>query len=48
MPRESFEIKYKEIKQVCNNNDEIIDALSKHFIVTTRMTERRIEELELA
>jgi hypothetical protein len=48
MPRESFEIKYKEIKQVYNNNDEIIDALSKHFIVTTRMTERRIEELELA
>lgn len=48
MPRESFENKYKEIKQVYKNNKEIIDVLSKYFIVTTRMTERRIEELGLA
>ena len=47
MPRESFENKYNEIKQVYKN-EEIVDALSKHFIVTVRMTERRIEELGLA
>ena len=47
MPRESFENKYNEIKQVYKNDREIVDALSKHFIVTTRMTERRIGELGL-
>lgn len=48
MPRESFENKYKEIKQVYKNDKEIVDILSKHFIVTIKMTERRIEELGLA
>ena len=48
MPRESFEKKYKEIKQVYKNDKEVVEALSKHFIVTIRMTERRIEELGLA
>lgn len=47
MPRESFENKYKEIKQVYKNDKEIVEALSKHFVVTIRMTERRIEELGL-
>ena len=27
---------------------EIMEALSKHYLVTHRMTERRIEELKLA
>lgn len=48
MPRESFENKYNEIKQVYKNNKEIVDVLSKHFLVTIRMTERRVEELGLA
>lgn len=48
MPRESFENKYKEIKQVYKNDREIVDILSKHFNVTVRMAERRIEELKLA
>lgn len=48
MPRESFENKYKELIQVYKNDKEIVDALSKHFIVTIRMTERRIEELGVA
>lgn len=47
MPRESFEKKYNEIKQVYKNDKEIVDALSKYFIVTIKMTERRIEELGL-
>ena len=47
MPRKSFENKYEEINQVYKNDKEIVDALSKHFIVTIRMTERRIEELGL-
>nr|QGT51458.1 hypothetical protein Unknown280_1500 [uncultured Spirochaetaceae bacterium] len=48
MPRESFEKKYTKIKQIYKNDKEIVDALSKHFIVTIRMAERRIEELKLA
>ena len=47
MPRESFEKKYKEKKQEYRNDKDIVDALSKHFIVTVRMAERRIEELKL-
>lgn len=48
MPGKSFENKYNEIKQVYKNDREIVDALSKHFIVTVKMTERRIGELGLA
>lgn len=47
MPKESFKNKYKEIKKVYKKDKEIVDALSKYFIVTIRMTERRIEELGL-
>ena len=43
----SPEKKYNEIKQVYKNDKEIVDALSKYFIVTIKMTERRIEELGL-
>lgn len=47
MPRDSFKEKYAEIKKLYKNDREIVDALAKHFVVTTKMTERRIEELEL-
>jgi len=48
MPGDIFEKKYKEINQIYENNKEIVDVLSKYFIVTNRMAERRIEELGLA
>lgn len=48
MPRKSFEDKYHEIKKIYNDKEKIIEILSKHFIVTVRMAERRIGELELS
>lgn len=48
MPRNIFTSKYNEIKDMYDNNKEIVDALSKHFVVHAKMTERRIKELELA
>lgn len=47
MPREKFIDKYKELKEKNLNLDEIILLLSRKFVTTPRMTERRIEELQL-
>lgn len=47
MPRENFEARYRKMKQVYQDDKEIVEALAKHFIVTIRMAERRIEELGL-
>lgn len=47
MPRDMFKDKYNAMKKIYDNYKEIVDALSRHYIVTAKMAERRIKELEL-
>lgn len=47
MLRDLFVKKYQELK-LCQTGDLLIKSLAEYFVVTVKMTERRVEELGLA
>ncbi|MBR2949949.1 MAG: ImmA/IrrE family metallo-endopeptidase [Lachnospiraceae bacterium] len=47
MPREKFSEKFKEFKKMGLDYEEIVLLLARKFVVTSKMIERRIGELEL-
>lgn len=47
MPREKFTEKFNELKEKSLDKEDIVLLLTKKFVVTPKMVERRFEELSL-